>query len=100
LFWANHQDVLKAVARHRVPAMWDFHGFVDAGGLMSCGPNPGELYRRAATYVDKILKGAKPPDLPIEQPTKFYLAINLKTANALSLTISPSALLRADHVVQ
>jgi len=100
LFWANHQDVLKAVARYRVPAMWDHQAFVDAGGLMSYGANPSELYRRAATFVDKILKGAKPTDLPIEQPTKFDLVINVKTASALGLTIPPPVLLRADHLVQ
>jgi len=100
LFWASHRDFLKAVARHRVPAMWDFQGFVEAGGLMSYGARPGDLYRRAATYVDKILKGTNPAELPIEQPTKFDLVINLKVARALGVTIPPSVLLRADHVIQ
>ena len=87
-------------AKRRLPTMFGVKGYVDAGGLMSYWANQADLYRRVATYVDKILKGAKPADLPVEQPTKFELVINLKTAKALGLTIPPSLLGRADEVIQ
>jgi putative ABC transport system substrate-binding protein len=87
-------------AKHRLPAVFGRREYVDAGGLMAYGSNIADLFRRTATYVDKILKGAKPADLPVEQPTKFELVINLKTAKALGLTIPQSVLGRADEIIQ
>ena len=92
--------IVEFVAEHRLPAIYESRDFVEAGGLMSYGPNISDLYRRAASYVDKILRGAKPGDLPIEQPTKFELVINLKTANALGITVPPALLARANEVIQ
>ena len=92
--------IVAFAATNRLPAIYPYRTFVDAGGLMSYGPDTSDLSRRAATYVDRILKGAKPAELPIEQPTKFELVVNLKTAKALGLTIAPSVLLRANHVIQ
>jgi len=87
-------------AKNRLPTMYGNQDYMDAGGLMFYGPNVADMYRRAATYVDKILKGAKPGDLPVEQPTKFEFVINLKTAKALGLTIPPPILSRADRVIE
>jgi putative ABC transport system substrate-binding protein len=92
--------IVALAAKARLPAMYGFREFPDVGGLMSYGPNWPDQWRRTATYVDKILKGAKPADLPVEQPTRFELVINMKTAKALKLTIPPSVLVRADHMIQ
>jgi putative ABC transport system substrate-binding protein len=86
--------------KNRLPTMFVDAAHVEAGGLMSYGPNAPDLYRRAATYVDKILKGAKPADLPVEQPMKFELVINLKTAKQIGVTIPPNVLVRADKVIK
>ena len=91
---------MSLAAERRLPAMYEHRDFTDAGGLLSYGPDTVDVYRRAAAYVDKILKGAKPADLPVEQPTKFEPVMNLKTAKALGLTIPPSVLLRADEMIQ
>jgi len=96
----NASRIVELATQHRLPAMYDVRGFAELGGLVAYGPSVMELFRRAALYVDRILKGAKPADLPIEQPTKFELVINLKTAKALGLTIPPSLLLRADEVIR
>jgi putative ABC transport system substrate-binding protein len=92
--------IVDFAARNRLPAMYSNQDYMDAGGLMFYGPSVADMYRRSASYVDKILKGAKASDLPIEQPTKFELMINLKTAGAMGLTIPQSLLLRADQVIQ
>ena len=92
--------IIEFTAKSRLPTMWVSKEWVEAGGLMSYGPSEPDMWRRAATYVDKILKGAKPADLPIEQPTRFELVINLRTAKTLGLAIPQSLLLRADHIIQ
>jgi putative tryptophan/tyrosine transport system substrate-binding protein len=96
----QRQRVADLAAQHRLPAMYETRSFVDAGGLVSYGPNVPEMYRRAAFYVDRILRGAKPADLPIEQPTKFELIINLQAAKAIGMTIPQALLVRADQVIQ
>jgi len=96
-----HRELIAEVAaKHRLPAMYSFREYVDAGGLMSYGTSFPDLFRRAATYVDKILKGAKPADLPVERPMKFELVINLKAAKQIGLTIPPNVLARADKVIR
>ena len=100
LFLDQRKQVVALAAKGRLPAMYYTRNFVDAGGLMAYGPNQADNVRRAATYVDKILKGARPADLPVEQPTKFELVINLKTAKVLGLTIPRSVLSLADEVIQ
>ena len=100
VFNAHRTRLVELAAKSRLPAMYFRREFVDAGGLMAYGPSFNDLYRRAATYVDKLLKGAKPAELPVEQPTKFELIINLKAAKQIGLTIPPNVLARADKVIK
>jgi len=99
-YMAARQRLAELALRYRLPTFFSWRDHVEAGGLMSYGPDLTDLLRRAAIYVDKILRGAKPADLPVEQPTKFELVINLKTARALGLTIPQSLLVRADEIIQ
>jgi ABC-type uncharacterized transport system substrate-binding protein len=100
LFLSHRKNFVELAANHRIPAIYYAAEFVEDGGLISYGVNIADLFRRAAYYVDKILKGAKPADLPVEQPTKFELVINLKTAKQIGLTIPPNVLARADRVIK
>jgi putative tryptophan/tyrosine transport system substrate-binding protein len=100
ILFSQRKRIVEFANKNRLPAVYFFQGFVEEGGLMSYGPSDADLYRRAAGYVDRILKGSKPGDLPVEQPTKFDLFINLKTAKALGLVFPPSALARADQVIE
>jgi putative ABC transport system substrate-binding protein len=100
LFFSHRRQLAALAVRHRLPAIFHSREYAEAGGLMAYGANGEDLYRRTATYVDKILKGAKPGDLPVEQPVKFELVINLKTAEALGLTIPPTLLFQADEVIK
>jgi len=100
MFYGEHKHIVDLALASRLPAMFAFREAADTGGLMSYGANLSDLFRRGAIQADKILRGAKPADLPVEQPTKFELVINLKTAKALGLTIPPSLLARADQVLE
>ena len=100
LFVSQRHQLVELAARTRLPMLSPWREVAEAGGFMSYGANPSDLVRRAAGYVDKILKGAKPADLPVEQPIKFELVINLKTAKALGITIPPTLLFQADKVIQ
>jgi putative ABC transport system substrate-binding protein len=100
MFYAHRMRIAELAARSRLPALYQLREHAEAGGLMAYGASRSDLWRRAAVYVDKLLRGAKPADLPIEQATKFEFVINLKTAKALGLTIPQSLLVRADQVIQ
>jgi putative ABC transport system substrate-binding protein len=101
MYVAGHSDLIVALAaRHRLPAMYPYRDFVNAGGLLCYGVDRADLYRRAASYVDRILRGAKPSDLPVQAPTKYELSINLKTAKALGLDVPAMLLARADEVIE
>jgi len=100
LFFHHGTQIADLAIKSRLPALFAPREFAEAGGLLAYGASLGDVYRRAAVYVDKILKGARPADLPIEEPTKFELVINLKNAKALGLTIPPSLLQRADQVIE
>ena len=97
---ANRNEIVRLAASERIPAVYEFGEFARAGGLLSYAPSVNEQFRRAAIYVDKILRGANPGDLPVEQPTKFELVINAKAAKALGIAISKDMLLRADEVIR
>jgi ABC-type uncharacterized transport system substrate-binding protein len=100
IFFSQRRQIVELAGRSRLPAMYFFQGFAEEGGLVSYGPSDTDLYRRSATYVDRILRGAKPSELPVEQPIKFDLVINLNAAKALGLDISPMLLARADKVIE
>jgi putative tryptophan/tyrosine transport system substrate-binding protein len=100
LFSDNRKQIAELAVKHRLPSLHEVSSTVQSGGLMSYAPNTADSYRRVAVYIDKILKGAKPADLPVEQPTKFELVINLKTAKQIAVTIPPSVLARADRVIK
>jgi putative ABC transport system substrate-binding protein len=100
MFWNHRGQIVALAAQHRIPAIYDAREYADDGGLISYGPNGLDNFRRAAGYVDKVLKGANPGDLPIQQPTKFELVVNLKAAKALALTIPPAILAREDEVIE
>ena len=96
----HRAPIISAAARNNVPAVYSLSDFARDGGLLSYGPDQVDIFRRAASYVDRILRGAKPADLPVQLPTKFEMVVNLKTAKALGLTVPQSILLRADEVIE
>ena len=100
MFFAQRERIVDLAAKRRLPGVFEWREFAEAGGLLSYGTNIADIYRHVATYVDKILKGANPADLPVEQPTKFELVINMKTAKAMGLTIPQTLLLRADQLIE
>jgi putative ABC transport system substrate-binding protein len=100
MFFSQRRRIVDLAARGRLPAIYQRREFAEDGGLMAYGPSLDDLFRRAATVVEKILKGAKPADLPVEQPTKYELVINRRTAKALGIAMPPSILIRADHVIE
>jgi putative ABC transport system substrate-binding protein len=100
IFYAHRQALIALAAHYHLPAIHEFKAYVQDGGLMSYGPSTPDMYRHAASYVDKILKGANPGDLPIERPSTFEFVINLKTATALGLTMPPHLLSQADEVIK
>jgi ABC-type uncharacterized transport system substrate-binding protein len=100
MLFSQRQRIVELAVRHRLPGCYEYRDFAEFGGLLSYGPDPHERFRRAAAYVDRILRGAQPGDLPVEQPRTFQLVLNLRTARSLGLTIPPSVRLRADHVIE
>jgi putative ABC transport system substrate-binding protein len=100
MFFAHRRQLLDLALKHGLPTMFAFREYAEAGGLMAYGASYTDLFQRAAGYVDRILKGARPAELPVEQPTRFELTVNLKTAKSLGVTIPPSVLARADDVIQ
>ena len=100
MFWEHRREIVALVAAAHVPALYPEREFVDDGGFMAYGPSVPDNFRRAASYIDRILKGANPAELPMQEPVKFDFIVNLKTANALGFTIPPSILARADEVIE
>jgi putative ABC transport system substrate-binding protein len=100
LFQINHKLIIRSAASHKLPAVYPFRYYAMGGGLMSYGLDAADIFQRASLYVDRILKGEKPADLPVQAPTKFELVINLKTAKALGLTVPPTLFARADEVIE
>jgi putative ABC transport system substrate-binding protein len=100
IFYSHRKRLIELAAKYRLPAVYETKPFVKDGGLMSYGPSINDMFHGMASYVDRILRGAKPADLPIERPTKFELLFNMKTAKALGLTIPQSVLVRADEIIQ